>query len=300
MTTATILTLVRSPSEKACAQLLIESIRSFGGSLRQCPIRIFEADPKNASCQILKGPDVQLISLDLPDNLRYFFADKVLACAKAEEMFASEVQSLIWIDPGCLIITSPDLYLLDPDFDAAVRPVHITNVGLLADAPLDSFWKGVYNQVGFDDLGSTVDTFVDGQCIRSYFNSHAFSINPTVGLLRLWFEHFEALVSDEDYQQRSCQDQLHRIFLHQAVLSALLATELEPQRLRILPPEYNYPYNLHQSVPDDRRAGTLNDLVSITYEDRSLDPTIVDDIEIHQPLRSWLADQFPANRQRPD
>jgi hypothetical protein len=35
----------------------------------------------------------------------------------------------------------------------------------------------------------------------------------------------------------------------------------------------------------------LNDLVSITYEDRSLDPAIVDDIGIREPLRSWLYDQ---------
>jgi hypothetical protein len=57
----------------------------------------------------------------------------------------------------------------------------------------------------------------------------------------------------------------------------------------MLPPDYNYPYNLHQSVPPDRRAAALNDLVCIAYENRLLDPNQVDDIAIHEPLRSWLS-----------
>ena len=117
----------------------------------------------------------------------------------------------------------------------------------------------------------------------------AFAIDPSLGLLRRWYECFEALVADQDFRTESCADDLHQIFLHQAVLSALLATAVEPARIRVLPPAYNYPYNLHQAVPFDRRAASLNDLVCITYEDRSLDPNVVDDIDIHEPLGSWLA-----------
>jgi hypothetical protein len=32
----------------------------------------------------------------------------------------------------------------------------------------------------------------------------------------------------------------------------------------------------------------LNDLVSITYEDRPIHPEAVTDIEIRDPLRTWL------------
>jgi hypothetical protein len=116
-------------------------------------------------------------------------------------------------------------------------------------------------------------------------------VNPSRGLLRKWLECFQTLVLDKAYQATYCHDELHQVFLHQAVLSALLATSLEPARIRVLPPTYSYPYNLHESVPPERRAPMLNDLVSITYEDRSLDPAIVDDIGIREPLRSWLYDQ---------
>jgi hypothetical protein len=68
----------------------------------------------------------------------------------------------------------------------------------------------------------------------------------------------------------------------------LVASSLDVQRIRSLPATYNYPYNLHDQVPEDRRAVALNDLVSFTFEGRTLHPGTVTDIQIREPLRSWL------------
>jgi hypothetical protein len=281
------LTLVRTTSERSCARILIDSIRSFGGVLSHCPIWLFEANLQRAPRNSLGGMDVHVFSLSVPDTVRhYYFADKVYACAQAEEMVTPRVRSLIWIDPVCLIIRPPLLFDLGQSFDAAVRPVHIRNVGLPPTEPLDGFWRKICETVGVHDIQTTVETFVGARRIRSYFNSHAFAINPSKGLLRRWFECFESLVCDEEYQKDTCQDERHQIFLHQAVWSALLVAELGLERIRVLPPDYNYPYNLHQSVPVGRRAAALNDLVCIAYEDRSLDPNLVDDIGVHDPLSS--------------
>jgi hypothetical protein len=57
---------------------------------------------------------------------------------------------------------------------------------------------------------------------------------------------------------------------------------------------YNYPYNLHASVPEPRRAQALNALVCIAYEDRCLDPGEMVDIAVEEPLRSWLAERHGA------
>lgn len=285
------LTLVQSPGETACARLLIDSLRSFGGALSHCPIWVFETEGRRAHADHLAGDDVEVFPLHAPDTLKQvFFASKVLACAQAEEMAASDVRSLIWIDPACLVIQPPVLFDLGQEYDAAVRPVHIRNVGLPAKAPLDRFWRKILDNAGVQDLEGSVETFVGGERIRPYFNSHAFAVRPSKGLLRLWLERFEALASEAGFREELRQDQLHHIFLHQAVWSVLLVTHLDPARIRWLPPEYNYPYNLHDSVPEDRRAKALNDPVSITYEERSLNPDEMDDIEIHDPLRSWLLD----------
>jgi hypothetical protein len=287
---AVFVTLVRTAREKTCARLLIESIRTFGGALRDCPIWLFEADPQQASCADQEDSGVRICSLHVPDTIRHYaYADKVYASAQAELSVPPGIQSLIWIDPVFLITQPPLLFDLDQTCDAAVRPVHIKNVGLFPEEPLNGFWKKICGTVGIDDVQTTIETFVDAQRIRAYFNSHAFTVNPAKGLLRQWLESFEILVGDEGFQMNACQDKLHQIFLHSATLSALLVARLDPERIRILPPEYNYPYHLHQSIPPDRQVSTLNDLVCVAYDERSLDPDIMDDITIHDPLRSWLS-----------
>jgi len=282
-------TKIRAAAQIQAARSLIESIRTFGGELSGCPIWLFVVDPQGAPCQGLENSSVQVIPLVVPEFLlRYDFGDKVYACASAEEMAPAGVHSLIWIDLSCLVVNPPVLYKLGNTLDAAVRPVHIQNVGLLTVDPLDAYWKKVYQSVGVEDIDTRVVSFVDERLLRAYFNTHAFATNPVKGLLRRWLACFEELVCNQEFQNGACQGKLHQIFLHQAVLSALIASSFDPERVRILPSEYNYPYNLHSSLSPERRARVLNDLVSFTYEDRLLNPDSMDDIEIYEPLKSWL------------
>ena len=283
------LTWVYSARQKGYVQLLIDNLRAFGGALAQCPVWVFEANPQTASCKDLQSERVQVLPLETPNPVKhYLYADKVYACAQAEALAPPEARSLVWLTPECLVIQPPTLFDLDQDFDAAVRPVHIKNVGLLAVEPVDDFWKQVYEVAGVDDIQTTVESFVDRQHIRAYYNSAAFAVNPAAGLFSQWFECFETLVRDQAFQAKDYQDERHQIFLHQAILSTLLVTMLDPDRLRILPPEYVYPYNLHQDVPIDQRAAIMNELVCIYYEGRTLDPGAINDIEVNEPLRSWL------------
>jgi hypothetical protein len=283
------MTKVRTPAGKRAAYLLIESIRAFGGDMSNCSFWVFDLGKQDTSCQDLESEVVRIIPLDVPKNLLdYPFGDKVYACAYAEELAPASVHSLVWIDPLCLVVSPPVLYGLAGEMEAAIRPVHIRNVGLRKAEPLDTYWKNIYETVGVGDIDVVVESFVDRQPIRAYFNTHAFAVNPAKRLLHAWLEVFEKLISDKEFQVSACQDYFHQVFLHQAVLSALLAASLDLNRVRILPPEYNYPYNLHQSLAPDRRAAALNDLVSFTYEDRSIALAGVTDIEIREPLRSWL------------
>jgi hypothetical protein len=295
------LTLVRHPQQRRGARMLIDSIRTFGGAMCDCPIWLFEADPQRAPCQDLARDNVQVIPLVVPESVKHnWFGSKVTACAQAEAMVGSAVRSLVWFSPDCLVIQPPLLFdLVDtngtPPADIAVRPVHIRNVGLPVDAPLDAFWRRVYETVGVPDVQTVVESFVDKQRLRAYFNSHVLSVNPVKGLFRRWLEVFAVLVSDTDFQSGACRDELHHIFLHQAVLSTLIVTSITPERIRMLPPTYGYPYNLQPQIPEARRVRVLNDIVCTAYEDRSLHPDDVEDIGIEEPLRAWLAAQMIAD-----
>lgn len=286
------ITMVRSPEELSRLTLLVKSIRAWGGRLARLPIIIFSVNPIQVSCKELEDDLTESIMLDIPDNLRrYYYGDKVFACARAEELFP-EAGTLIWIDPACLVLNPPIEYLLKEQNDCAVRPVHIKNVGLHANEPLDIFWKKIYEICSVKDTGSTVETFVDKSLIRAYYNTHAFAVNPAAYLFRQWLSLFEKLVQDSEYQQAACDDVLHKIFLHQAVLSALISVSCNEDSVRILPSEYNYPYNLQEKVPQELRVRVLNDLVTVAYENRSLNPDKVEDIVVEEPLKHWLTAYF--------
>jgi len=285
-------TQVSAKEQVAKAWLLIDSIRSFGGEMSQCPIWVFESNPETAPCAGLRGEGIEIIPLKVPGSVaKYILASKVFGCYQAEELAGAEVKNLVWLASDCLVIQSPVLFDLGADIDMAVRPVHIRNVGLTVDEPLNSYWQAIYKAVGLDDVQVSVNSYVDDQQLRAYYNSHMMSINPGLGLYKKWFDLFESLVTNEEFQADSCQDLPHRIFLHQAPLSALIAAELKRERIRLLPPNYIYPYNLQDSISEGRQVRILDDLTCITYEERPLHPDQVEDITINDPLKSWLRER---------
>jgi hypothetical protein len=289
------LILFRSEEGERLARTAIESLRAFGGPLRDCPVWAFLLAP-DCTPHALPGLEgVHRFSLAVEAGCPpYPFAEKVYACARAEEMAGPEIRSLVWLSLDCLVIHPPLLFDLGPlsgapPADAALRPVHHQNIGSLAHEPPDRFWRGIYRALGVDDMPHTVESFADSRTLRPYFNTHCFAFNPGTGLAQAWWAHFKAMVTDEAFQAGPCRDELHQIFLHQAILSTLVARRLAWERVRLLPPEYNYPLNLLSEMPPDRRAPTLNSLVNAVYEDAF--PWT--EIEIQEPLRSWLLERMP-------
>jgi hypothetical protein len=287
------ITAITSPEEIPAARRLIESLREFGGTPGQSPVRVFIPDGYILNDPVFHSAGVEIVPLKIPQPLQdYPFSAKVAACAAAEEQAPTGTSSLVWIDPLCLVINPPVLYELDAGCDAAVRPVHVRNIGLRWEDPPDEFWAGIFRAAGVQDAGFPINSFIDDTPVRAYFNSHGFSFRPGIGLGRRWMELFSRLVKDQSFQETTCVDMPHRIFLFQAVWSVLVASTVVRKRIRILPPDYNYPYNLHDRVPEIKRPRRMNDLVTMAYETRRLDPDSITDIKINEPLRTWLKNQI--------
>jgi hypothetical protein len=282
-------TLIRSANGERCARLLLESLRAFGGELSQCAAWIFLRDPGSVTHSFLDIPNIELMPLRIDKDFpRYFFADKVCACAQAEELAGPEVRSIIWFAPQCLIVHPPSLFDLSPSFDVAFRPVHIRNVGSLSDEPLDPFWNAIYQALGVRDLPFSIDSYADQKRLRPYFNTHCFSTRPEKGIAKTWWETFKRLAADQAFQAGPCQDEEHQIFLHQAILSVLAAKLLDWERIRILPPDYNYPLNLHQQVPGSIRPSSLGQLTNVVYEQEKPNFGLFDGLVVDEPWKSWL------------
>ncbi len=286
-------TIVRSELGRTVARLLIKSLRRFGGRLADAPFWVFEANPDKAPCQSLVDLGVTVQKLSVPDVIKgYLYADKVSACSLAEEHCGEGISTLVWMDPYMLVTEPPLEYICEPPIQAAFRPVHIQNVGSLRNEKPDAYWQGVYRSLGVQDVELSVESFIDSRPLRAYFNTHAFAVNPQQRILRQWLVEFEKLVLDKKFQAETCQEETHQVFLHQAVLSTLLAIRIDAERIHILPPAYNYPYNLQQRVPEVRRAKRLNDLVTaVIHEDGFVDLNKVSDIQVDEPLKTWLQNE---------
>jgi hypothetical protein len=288
--------LFRSEASERLARTVVESLRAFGGQLRDCQFWAFVLHPGRVSGALPGIAGVQRFPLVVRDDCPpYPFAEKVYACAKAEKMAGPDLRSLVMLSLDCLVVNPPLLFDLRSmpgvgPADAAFRPVHHRNVGSPAGEPTDDYWRGIYRALELEDMPHTIESFADRQTLRPYFNTHCFAFNPATGLGQAWWAHFRAMVTDQAFQAGSCRDELHQIFLHQAILSTLVAKQLPWERVRLLPPEYNYPLNLLNKMPADRRAHKLNKLVNAVYEDTFPWGSI----EIEQPLHAWLRERLPG------
>jgi hypothetical protein len=288
-----VIILLESPEQIKSARILIDSLRSFGGGLSTSQVYLFKSDPHIPDIQ---GTNLKIFPLEMDARLKDFpLAGKVAACAQAEKIAGRDCGSLIWMNPETLVIKPPSLLELGNESDLAIRPVHIRNVGIPAGAPLDDYWAGIYKSIGLEGTASTVESFVDGQQLWAYYNTHVFSADPALELFGLWQEHFARLALDRGFQAGPCHDVIHKIFLHQAVLSVLIEKLIPAARLRLLPPDYSYPYNLQDRIPAGRRAEVLNDLTVMVYEQRPIDPVKMTDIAVEEPLRSWLGKELEIN-----
>jgi len=278
-------TVVNSPAEAVQATFMIGSLRTFGGDLRDSEVLVFLPRGDQPG-DLPKQEHVTLLPLEMEEPFGQFaLADKVFACAKAEEKYGARADSLAWINLDCLFVNPPVLFELDTEHHAAFRPVHLRNVGSLVGESLDEYWQKVYACVEVSESPYSVESFVDARLIRPYFNTHCFSINPALGVLQAWRKYFEMLVTDVDFQAGPCGDELHRVFLHQVVLSALVMKMVDHRRLRMLPPAYSYPLHLQEKIPPSRRIASLNSTVCTVYEDANVLSSIV----VEEPLKSWLA-----------
>ncbi len=163
-----LVSLVESPEDWTDLKILEASLRSFGGEMNGTRMMIFVPEGKETSLISRDEENIEIRHLEISEQINnYWFAARVTAMAQAEKIAMDDYGTITWIDPVCLILNPPLLYRLDENTDAAFRPVHIQNVGLRVDDPLDDYWRGIYQACGIQDVEEIVDSFVDRQQLTS-------------------------------------------------------------------------------------------------------------------------------------
>ncbi len=281
-------TIASDESELRGAKLLLESLRQFGGQLSHASFWVFTPPGfSSAIPEAWKNAQFHQIE-EVPANPGYFFAAKACAWAQAENSAAKLTHSLIWIDPCCLILNEPQQLVLEGHLKAALRPVHIRNVGQPASQPLDGFWNAIYQQCGATPT-TPIHSFVDEQAILPYFNSHCFCVEPQTGVLTRALRNLHALANDAGFMAEFCNDQLHRIFLFQCVLSATYLSLFSVNAIRLLPPGYGYPFHLQERIAPERQLRTLADIPVLVYEEEQNLPLVFERMQPTAAQQAWFA-----------
>jgi hypothetical protein len=282
-------TLISDEADRYCARLLIETLREFGGTMSQSRFWVFSTNQNNPDPPFISDEKVDFFPLqDINQENKYYFADKVRAWAQAETYACGQFDTLIWIDPACMVINPPTLFTLDDETKATFRPVHVRNIGQLFGQELDQFWRSIFSQCNTPQSLFSVISFIDGQEILPYFNTHCFSITPELGVLEKTLCHLTILNSNQDFMNTYCSDKLHKIFLFQAVLAATLLKEISEKQVRLLPPEYSYPIHLVEKISPELAITRLDDLTVMVYEEKSILEASLSNIDISPGMRQWL------------
>ena len=288
--------MVSSGAQERSAATLVESVRAFAGPHRDAPVYVAVTDREAFPCRRAAALGASVLDLDVPEAaLRYPLAAKAYAAALVEGLVDGAARTLVWMDPETLVLAPPSHLVLGEGMAAAVKPVFKMNsIGQVPAAAPDAFWAPIYAAAGVDPAAvPPVEIFSTGETVRAYYNCEVAAFDPSRGICREWARLLNRFVEDGDYQKTACPDALHKIFLHQAVLSAAIVARTSAGERAALPAACGYPLNLHEDLPEARRIGRLDDVEALIYEDnwdRRTD--FLDIAPASAELRGWLADAW--------
>jgi len=276
---------------------LARSIRTFGGEFCFNPIWLLSLRSENelseSTRQELFSLGARLITFDLDEAGKGFpFVAYVTAAGIAEGLAQGEVSFLVMMATDTLILQAPTAFLLPAGKSLGGCPVHLKLLGSGFNDPVNDFWELIYHACKVDkEKIYPLQTIVDEQLVRAYFNAGLLVVRPERGLLRAWQSNFAVLYRLPEFKQFYQQHELYELFMHQTVLAASILSLLKPEEFEQFPFEVNYPLHLHSRIAVGRRPVNLKQLITCRYEDFTevfTSPDVNGLIQIDKPLMDWL------------
>jgi hypothetical protein len=280
-----------------CAVLLARSLRAFGGSLAEAPLTAYTRDDADAASPAvlaaLADARAEVLPLAAPEALaRLPYGDLACAAAAAEERAEGRQGLVVWMCSDTLVLGELAPLVLEEGKRLGCRPVHHRLIGPLWGEPLDPFWQLLYERCGVGEARPfPMTTCTEMDPIRPYINAGLLVARPGEGLLRAWRDELARVASDAVFAEYLARGWQHRVFLHQAVLTAALLARLDRRDWQVLPPAVNYPLHLHRDVPPAWRPAALEDLVTARYDDLA-ETGWRTALPAREPLASWLREQL--------
>jgi len=274
--------------------MLAESIREFGGELADCPIIFlfpqYGGDFDVSQQRVLRKLRVETIPFVIAgDEQEFPFSAKVEAAAAAEKALAGKSELLAWLDSDTLVVNDLKELLLLPGKVIGCRPVHHKLLGLKWGELPDAFWHQVYQAAGAQVENNHPPMLTNtGEKIRPYLNAGSFVLLPERGIVSRWRQVFNTCIRSKEFLPFFQQNELYRIFLHQALFTIILLNMVETCEMQVFSSGVNYPLHLHNKIPETFRAKQIKDLVTVRYEEILSDPDWRKKYLILDPISGWI------------
>jgi hypothetical protein len=259
---------------------LAESVRTFGGHFSSVPVAVYSpldfselpADLMDRAGSVHLGIEYS----DAPEEaLRFYYAGKVYAAARAEKLAEQNADILVWLDEDTIIIDEPIAFELSPDTALAYCPVMHNRSGVRYEEQPDEFWARIYRLLNLTpDLLFPMVTPADRQKIKAYFHCGLLSVRPERGLLRRWLADFEKLYRDPEIADMCRRDRTRLVFLHQTALTGAVLHTLRRDEMLELPGAYNYPIFFDRQFEAHASFDSVDGVVTVRHvvSDENLGP----------------------------
>jgi len=247
----------------------IKSIRQFGGKHSNIPVIVMYDRSANLNLNSLNLSGVSIFAFEVSEKYRNFpYSKKVHACAAAEELFTDVVDTLVYFDTEMIAVSDFKEIDLQADFDVSCRPVMLLNsVGISSDQSLDGYWKRIFSELSVDEKKIPIlKAYVDEKEILFYINCEAFVTRPELGIFRKWKRSFTNLLDDKKFITEYCTEKLSAIFLHQAVLSATILSEVKESQIQWMKNNIVYSHLLHDRMPEAKKISHSNEVSILCYD----------------------------------
>ncbi|MFW9911639.1 MAG: hypothetical protein ACFFEU_04155 [Candidatus Thorarchaeota archaeon] len=282
-------------SSEMNALLLLESIRSFAGSLSNVEVWCYAPEDGNEISSRTQGRidelGVELISFKMDSEISSFpFTRHAHAATLAESRSKGKFELVAWLSPNTLVLQEPTKFILESGISLGYRPVHHKLLGLNYDEPLDTFWSAVYKFCNVPRARVFVmKTQVEDLAIRPYFNAGILVARPEEALFKAWRDTFLRVYQEPVFKRLYHEDRRYAIFVHQAILSGIILSRFEQDEIEELPAKYNYPLNLYHEDITENQPEFIEECVTIRHEGFYQDPEWKRNMPARNELKEWIA-----------
>lgn len=275
-------------------KLLIDSIRTFGGEIKDS--KIWAVKPRkgkaisNETLSFLKGKNVEFIDIDLNKHwYLYGHANKIYATAYIEEHFGCQYETLLFLDSDTIVIDAIDPNILEGKYEVAVKPIDGQHLAITKEEDLSDFWRLIYNSCGFSikDIW-TVQTTIDEIEIFAYFNSGVIFTRSGNQVFSQWRTNFERFAENkEGYHLRA----MEYFFIEQALLAGTILQKFPKEKVKVLNHFYNYSLNFKAILVEKNKA--YYDQIKILHYHKMFQGEPSDISFLSQKVFEWLNPQLP-------